>query len=129
MSTRSRIGRINQNGTVESVYCHSDGYPSHNGMMLTSYLNSQESADKIVGLGGLSSLGESIEQSRFYVRDYKEELADNAAEKHESLSAFLKEVSEDIFIEFTYLWDGEKWCAWNGAGRELDLKTAIEEDR
>ena len=34
MSTRSVIGILNEDKTVNSVYSHYDGYPEHNGYFL-----------------------------------------------------------------------------------------------
>ena len=34
MATRSRIAIEKENGTVESIYCHWDGYPENNGRIL-----------------------------------------------------------------------------------------------
>jgi len=62
MSTRSAIGIEQQNGSVKVVYCHSDGYPSHNGKLLLENYNSAEKANSIVKLGDLSYLDKSIEK-------------------------------------------------------------------
>lgn len=59
MSTRSRIGYMLPDGTVKSVYCHSDGYiegPHGVGWMLHTHYNSLDAAKNIVALGDLSSL-------------------------------------------------------------------------
>lgn len=34
MSTRSKIGILRKDGTVDHVYSHWDGYPEHNGVIL-----------------------------------------------------------------------------------------------
>ena len=38
MSTRSNIAIKRKNGTVESIYCHWDGYLSYNGKILLKKL-------------------------------------------------------------------------------------------
>ena len=46
MSTRSKIGILRKDGTVDHVYAHWDGYPEHNGVILYneySNINKKES--------------------------------------------------------------------------------------
>jgi len=42
MSTRSRIGIKNDNGTITSIYCHSDGYLGGVGAILADYYPEEE---------------------------------------------------------------------------------------
>lgn len=58
MSTRSTIAVVRADGTVKSVYCHSDGYLSYNGNMLLKHYNSQELAELVTSCGDLSFLCE-----------------------------------------------------------------------
>ena len=49
MATRSRIAIENQDGTVKSIYCHWDGYISHNGKI--SFENyDREKLEKLIFL-------------------------------------------------------------------------------
>lgn len=41
MSTRSAIGKLNENGTVDGVYCHFDGYPDGVGQTLMDWIAGQ----------------------------------------------------------------------------------------
>ena len=56
MSTRSRIGIEGEDGTVRSVYCHFDGYPTGVGAELLQYWNSAERAVALLEYGDLSSV-------------------------------------------------------------------------
>lgn len=58
MGTRSRIGVMHGN-IVKSVYCHWDGYLSHNGAILQEHYDSVK-ANQLVALGDLSSLKQEI---------------------------------------------------------------------
>ena len=58
MGTRSRIG-IWENGVVRSVYCHWDGYLSHNGKILLENYDAEKTR-QLVALGDLSSLRPEI---------------------------------------------------------------------
>lgn len=60
MGTRSTIAIQNADGTVTGIYCHWDGYLSHNGAILENYYNDENIARQLIGLGDLSSLGETI---------------------------------------------------------------------
>ena len=58
MGTRSRIG-VMHGDNCKSVYCHWDGYLSHNGAILQEHYDSSK-ANNLVALGDLSSLGNQI---------------------------------------------------------------------
>ena len=58
MGTRSRIG-VMHGDKCKSVYCHWDGYLSHNGRILLENYDSPK-ANHLVALGDLSSLGKVI---------------------------------------------------------------------
>lgn len=57
MSTRCRIGIENEDGTIESIYCHNDGYPSYAGKLLYMHYNNREKINKLMQLGDMSCLG------------------------------------------------------------------------
>jgi len=58
MGTRSRIG-VMHGDKVKSIYCHWDGYLSHNGAILQEHYDSAK-ANNLVALGDMSSLGQVI---------------------------------------------------------------------
>ena len=60
MSTRSRIGILNSDGSVDSIYCHFDGYTSNNGKILVENYTNEAKIRELLSLGDLSSLGEEI---------------------------------------------------------------------
>lgn len=57
MSTRCRIGIQNKDGTITSIYCHHDGYPSYVGDVLVNHYKDEDKIRKLLELGDLSSLG------------------------------------------------------------------------
>jgi hypothetical protein len=73
MSTRSRIAIETESGIVKSIYCHFDGYVSGVGKMLYNHYD-KEKLEKLIELGDISSLGESIENTVAYHRDRGEDL-------------------------------------------------------
>lgn len=74
MSTRSTIGVEMQDGTVNYVYCHHDGYLSGVGRTLLRHYNTREKALQIVSMGGVSCLEDTLENSVFYARDRGEDI-------------------------------------------------------
>ena len=58
MGTRSRIG-VMHGDKCKSIYCHWDGYLSHNGAILQEHYDSAK-ANHLVALGDLSSLRPNI---------------------------------------------------------------------
>lgn len=59
MGTRSVIG-VMHGDNCKAVYCHWDGYPSHNGRILQEYYNDSAKVNHLISLGDISSLKPSI---------------------------------------------------------------------
>jgi hypothetical protein len=60
MATRSSIGIVNQDGTVETVYCQWDGYPAYNGKILQEHYYTESKVRELLAHGDLSQLGKNI---------------------------------------------------------------------
>ncbi len=60
MGTRSTIALEFADGTVEQVYCHWDGYLSHNGQILLNYYSNPFILRDLIDMGDISSLGKTI---------------------------------------------------------------------
>ena len=131
MSTRSYIGMKLDDGTVVGVYCHSDGYLSHNGKILLENYNTKEKVDELLKQGNISFLDKEIGDkhgfdcndrpegvSTFYGRDRGE--SDQGAQTFISEIEFLMECTEN----YTYLFKDGKWYwrMWNN--KELHELTA-----
>lgn len=56
MSTRSRIGISQEDGSVKSIYCHYDGYPEGVGQTLMQNYTSPVEVMNLINKGDLSSL-------------------------------------------------------------------------
>jgi len=61
MSTNSDIAVQMHDGTEKIIYCHWNGYISHNGNILNQYYNTQEKVEALIELGDLSVLAPSTE--------------------------------------------------------------------
>lgn len=51
---------MNEDGSITSVYCHWDGYPSHNGVILEKNYQDPEKIKTLMSLGDLSSLEKKL---------------------------------------------------------------------
>ena len=118
MSTRSRIGIQNQDGSVSSIYCHFDGYPEGVGATLNEHYSNRQKLNMLINLGDISILGENVstmDEHSFnnpkkgvtvaYHRDRGEEL--NPARVDSSLEKF--HVSEKY--GYVYTLEG-KWVTF-----------------
>ena len=132
MSTRSVIAFRDLNGTISSIYCHSDGYPSHNGKILLDHYETPEKVRDLVALGHLSILGEVLgQQVEFnnarnhrgqciaYGRDRGESLLSSRANLSNSFEQLQRESSQ----EYTYLFDQftSTWFVAGGDSQKMNV--------
>jgi hypothetical protein len=79
MATRSSIS-IRKGNKVTSIYCHWDGYLSHNGQILLDHYTKTSKIEKLIALGSLSSLGKLI-KPRKNTYHYKFNCFDDSMQK------------------------------------------------
>lgn len=60
MATRSTIAKVNDDGSITSIYCHWDGYPEGVGKTLKNHYTDVDKIDQLLALGWLSVLGAEI---------------------------------------------------------------------
>jgi hypothetical protein len=128
MSTRSYICRENEDGTYTGIYCHSDGYLTHNGALLIDHYTDREKVDKLLSLGNLSYLQPTIDPNpekphQFEPEEINGKYAyqrqdgvclfygrDRGEKDQQAFSVKLNEVGKNIWIEYCYVFtrDG-KW--------------------
>ena len=60
MATRARIGRLNADGSVTSIYSHWDGYPDGAGATLAAHYTDAAKLDALLTEGDVSSLGAEL---------------------------------------------------------------------
>jgi len=107
MSTRSNIAIQKPDGTILSIYVHSDGYPDGVGQMLIDNYPTYGSSLRLFEHGDCSSLGSTLEECSFYGRDWQREL--DPATVHKNYDKFKTFYSGDVFIEFVYLFKDGQW--------------------
>ena len=120
MATRSYIGVRNTDASVDYIYCHFDGYPEHNGAILTEYYSNINRVNELLNLGDLSVLGKFIgEKNEFndrvrdtclaYGRDRGES---NVSKKNSGYDELI--TNQDV--DYVYVFDGDYWechSTWN----------------
>ena len=147
MGTRSTIALEYADGTVHQVYCHWDGYLSHNGQILQEHYSDPFILRDLIDLGGLSSLRPTIgtkhafsqfelraeevagykllteNMCTFYARDRGERLQVNKFKDYEDYLA------NHPYEEFEYILrqvDGKAvWFVDCGACGYVTLETAL----
>ena len=118
MSTRSNIAIKRKNGTVDSIYCHWDGYLSYNGKILLEHYQDVNKINKLIELGDISSLNKEVEPTKEHTYDnpqegvtiaYKRDRGEDNADKRvwNSLTEYFRNV-DTLWIEYIYVYDEEK---------------------
>ena len=54
MSTRSHSDIWNEDGSLDVIYCHWDGYPSYNGAVLLHHYQDPEKIRELIALGDIN---------------------------------------------------------------------------
>lgn len=137
MSTRSYIGRLLDDGRVEYIYCHFDGYVEGVGATLYDYHNTEDEAKEIISFGSASSIEKNTNPpenvyhdfdnkadgiSVYYHRDRGEDWEDTKPRYFDSEKSYWND--SDIFIEYYYLFKDGKWFV---RGNNISVSTVQEE--
>ena len=136
MATRSRIGIENENGRIESIYCHWDGHPGTNGKTLAEHYTDVEKIKALIALCDISSLHENVGPADgvehsfdkpaegvtvAYHRDRGEDF--RKPRENNSVEAFTKSDVEEYGYVFTR--DGE-WKVVLGQGKIKNLSEVLK---
>lgn len=126
MSTRSFIGILRPDNSIDFTYCHHDGYPTGVGKTLVEYYNKESMVNALLDMGSMSSLGPDIGLSNdfnnrderfcvFYGRD-RGDKASGAANSATDETEFLNHDG----VDYHYLFDNGQWRCFEH-GEEIDL--------
>lgn len=72
MSTISRIAMKQDDNTYKSIYCHSDGYLEHNGVILYNYYKDKSKVEDLIKLGDISKLGKEVSPDSSKPHNFRE---------------------------------------------------------
>ena len=129
MSTRSRIGVQDADGTIRSIYCHFDGYLDGVGATLAGHYADANKVEQLVALGDLSSLDDDLAPAEgvahnwdkpapgvttAYHRDRGEQHRIATHETEADYLAFAKE----SWGEYIYLFRDGRWLVHAYPGEE-----------
>ncbi len=120
MATRSMISLEIEKDVYKSIYCHSDGYLTHNGALLVDHYNSRDKIEELLKLGDISILAESMnpdpnlphsfnhdERQKGVVVAYGRDRGETGTEAKDFT---LKELLEDTWIDYFYIFTlDNKW--------------------
>jgi len=113
MATRSYIGVRNTDGSVDYIYCHFDGYPDHNGKILTEHYADMDGVNALMKLGDLSVLGKFIGEKQDFnkrIKDYCLAHGRDRGETNVSVkNSDYKELINDQDVDYVYVFDGDYW--------------------
>ena len=129
MGTRSTIAVEHADGTVSQVYCHWDGYLTHNGQILVDHYDTQEKVEQLISLGSMSSLRPKCipdpakthssinpqdDVTTYYSRDNSEPFV--VPSLYPTVEHYKKNLQCE---EYDYLFTEGQWEVSNGRGYEL----------
>ena len=113
MATRSYIGLRNTDGTVDYIYCHWDGYPEHNGQILTEHYSNTNRVKELLKLGDLSVLGKFIGEKQDFSNPIKDCCLAYGRDRNEpnttAKTTSLNDLNKDGSIDYVYVFDGDYW--------------------
>lgn len=144
MGTRSHIGMLQPDGTVNAIYCHWDGYPEHNGKILMEHYTDPKKIEALIALGSLSTLGEELGEKHDFedrshetwcMAHHRDRNEERAIDTHKNIDQYLCGKADSCGGgEWRYLWDGTQWLGAPEEGADAFipipelLKKNAEED-
>lgn len=103
MSTRSLVGLKYKDGSVTSIYVHSDGYPSYMEPILHQSFNDEKSITELLSHGAARYLEYSIDEISFFEENGSIDLP----HFHKDVQSFLN--GDTFGACFRYLFIDGKW--------------------
>ena len=131
MATRSTISIENLDGSINTIYCHYDGYISHNGVILQTKYNDRKLVEQLVSGGAISVLGSSIspvplnfDEPTAYTKYYSYRGEVTAIDYYKNFADYEE---NHQYEEFEYLFTKDNvWSVFNG-NDWYDLELIVNE--
>ena len=118
MSTRSLIGMLLPSNHVQYIYCHWDGYLSHNGKLLLNHYNDLIKVSDLIDLSDIKSLEKDIEDIETF-----EDLIDDTMYLAKSEEDFL---NKNHGSDYKYLFKDNQW--YYASFKDNKFKKLTEDD-
>ena len=121
MSTRSLIAMQIEADKYRKIYCHFDGYLTHNGALLLDHYNSPEKVKELIDVGDISVLAKNLnpDPTRKHGFDYYDRQEDvvvaygreRGEENCEAEECTFAELDDNIWVDYIYVFTQEnKWA-------------------
>ena len=124
MSTHGRIAIKRKDGSYISCYHNSDSYPEYLGKLLVNHWSNDTKTEEAISLGDSSSWYETIEENKYYGRDYGESDAEPLVSNN--LQTLIEE-SQAAWEEYLYVRERGEWHLFKN-GKKLNLKEQIKKE-
>ncbi len=108
MATRCTINIQNEDGSVDGIYCHSDGYPEGVGKILLKHYNTEEKIRELIDLGNLSFLGTTTQFSSDPNDDDKTRDYHRWRGEPKNINHY-ENINDLMFQIYNYLWKDDMW--------------------
>ena len=140
MSTRSFIAVQRDDGVYEGIYCHLDGYLTHNGAMLLDHYKDRKKLDKLIALGNISELAPKVEPDPKFEHsfDYGKRQEgvvvaygrDRGEQGQENKKYSISKLLDRTDVDYIYVLDDtDKWIYVKTPAREFkDVKTDLNKE-
>ena len=118
MSTNARIAIKKSDDSFVSVYHHWDGYPEWLGVTLTEQYNTQDTVEKLIEGGNMSSCYSDnvydFEKQQFVKRDPQPEYYGGEDERPRTATSITEffDHCDNCGAEFGYIFDRGEWFAY-----------------
>ena len=124
MATRSFIGKINKDSSITAVYCHFDGYPEHNGKILTENYVTENQVDSLLAGGDMSSLSPALNECAFYKGRGEDQ---TESRTYPTFELFFR-AGRNSWTEYFYVFNYDFWSCYDRNGERVDLHEVITKD-
>lgn len=139
MSTRSAIVEKTETGEFRGIYCHGNGYLSHNGRILLEHYNNPSKVSDLISLGDIVTLGNrvspSINEKHSYdspVEDitvaYLRDMKEDEGEVSTTVGSTLEEVLSCIDYSYAYVFIHNDWYLYDYERKLIKLSEVALED-
>ena len=119
MSTRSMIAK-DYGDKIKAIYCHWDGYPEHNGILLDTYYDNDSIIDELIELGDISYLAKNVKPKADEAHSFENPIKDVVVAYHrdrgeekcirefENLYQLFNNAN-DSWCDYIYVWKNNMW--------------------
>ncbi len=102
MATRSLIGMVKEDKSIQLIYCHWDGYPTYVGLQLMLNYRDADTIQKLLDLGDRSTLSGSPTVESTYAELQHAEIKPWIVASFEEFKS-----ADKAGADYVYIWDND----------------------